>query len=237
MYTLAVGGRLPSAPFPTGGILQFKHIPTSLVKIYSRLPGVSLFPGWNFMVITLVQNWQIVEPTFHVSLLCIVLSILNECPLKSFLCLFFGLVARLIWALSLKAEWGSGTPALSRFLLVWPWAGIWHLWSFHIPEMGANLSSRNAYEGIIKNSPKCSTYNNAPWNVISAAAATLIISHICFDLWHTLFVQHLIIRMIRGDLEMCSPSLGPHAHVFLSSLLPRQADLFMLTPTTWASVL
>lgn len=45
MYTLAVGGGLPSAPLPTGGMLQLKHVPTSLVNVYSRPPGVSPFQG------------------------------------------------------------------------------------------------------------------------------------------------------------------------------------------------
>lgn len=53
------------------------------------------------------------------------------------------------------------------------------------------------------------------------------------------FITHLTCPTARigGDLEMCSPSLGPHARVFLSSYLPRQAELFMVTDIIWASVL
>lgn len=53
------------------------------------------------------------------------------------------------------------------------------------------------------------------------------------------FITHLTCPTaeIGGDLAMCSPSLGPHARVFLSSYLPRQAELFMVTDIIWASVL
>lgn len=100
--------------------------------------------------------------------------------------------------------------------------------------MWANLSSsRNSCEGIIRTFPKVLTTQSMPPKCYKCCCYCDYISYL---FW---FITHLTCPTgkIREDLEMCSPSLGPHAQVFLSSYLPRQAELFMVTDVIWASVL